>query len=234
MYTEFVFKPIYNALVYIIGVLPHGDVGIAVVILTLLIRIILLPLSQKAQKTTRAMRALQPQLDSLKKTHGHNPQKHMEEMRILYKDAGVSPFSSIFLMIIQLPILLGLYKVFHYGHLLEVDSTLLYPYVHAPAVVSTLFLGSIDVAGKSIFLALCAGVAQYAYAQVMPQQTITDEKSFANDFARSMQLQMKYVFPLLMVLIAYSTSAAIALYLIVSSLASLIQEMYNRGTVWKR
>jgi membrane protein insertase Oxa1/YidC/SpoIIIJ len=112
----------------------------------------------------------------------------------------------------------------------EVDTALLYSFVSVPATVGTLFLGVFDMYSKSIVLAVLAGVTQYVFAHVMPAQPVSTEKSFANDFAASMQVQMKYVFPVFMALLAYSTSAAIALYLITSNLASTIQEVYNRKT----
>jgi YidC/Oxa1 family membrane protein insertase len=230
MYTTFVFNPIYNALVYLVGVIPGGDVGLAVIALTVFLRILLLPLSQKAQRTQAAMRVLQPKMDELKKKHGANPQLHMQELRALYTEAKVSPFSSLGLLLIQLPILFGLYHVFTYGTLTAPDTTLLYTFVTVPVVVGTMFLGVIDMYGKSAVLALLAGASQYAFAQIMPAQPISDEKNFANDFARSMQMQMKYVIPGLIVLVAYTTSAAIALYLLVSNLASIAQEVYNKRT----
>jgi YidC/Oxa1 family membrane protein insertase len=228
MYSTFIFNPLYNVLVYLVGVIPGGDVGIAVIILTLLLRFVLLPLSQKAQKTQAGMRILQPQLDALKKQHSANPQIHMKEMQKLYKEAGVSPFSSILLLLIQLPVLIGLYQVFNYGHLAQVDTSLLYSFVHVPAVVGSHFLGFIDMYSKSIFLALAAGSTQYLFARVMPVPPPSTEKSFANDLAASMQMQMKYVFPAMIIVVAYTTSAAIALYLITSNLASIAQEVYNK------
>jgi YidC/Oxa1 family membrane protein insertase len=228
MYSTFIFNPLYNVLVYLVGVIPGGDVGIAVIVLTLLLRLVLLPLSQKAQKTQAGMRMLQPQLDVLKKQHGANPQVHMMEMQKLYKEAGVSPFSSILLLLIQLPILIGLYQVFNYGTLTNVDATLLYSFISAPAAVATQFLGFIDMYSTSMILALIAGATQYWFASVMPVPVVSDEKSFANDFAKSMQVQMKYVFPFLIAVVSYTTSAAIALYLIVSNLASIAQEVYNK------
>jgi YidC/Oxa1 family membrane protein insertase len=211
-----------------VGVIPGGDVGIAVIILTLLLRFVLLPLSQKAQKTQAGMRILQPQLDTLKKQHSANPQIHMKEMQKLYKEAGVSPFSSILLLFIQLPVLIGLYQVFKYGHLGAVDTSLLYSFVHVPAVVGSYFLGLVDMYSKSIPLALIAGATQFLFARVMPVQPVSTEKNFASDFAASMQMQMKYIFPLMIAVVAYTTSAAIALYLITSNLASIAQEVYNK------
>jgi YidC/Oxa1 family membrane protein insertase len=228
--TVFIFTPLYNALVYLVGVIPGGDVGVAVIVFTLGVRLILLPLSQKAQKTQAAMRVLQPQLNDIKKKHEKNPQLYMSEMQKIYKEAGVSPFSSILLLLIQLPILIGIYQVFWYGHLGEVNAALLYPFVHAPVAIQHMFLGFIDMYGKSSVLALLAGVSQFAFAHVMPVQSVSNEKGFANDFAQSMQMQMKYVLPVVIVTVAYSTSAAIALYLIVSNLASIAQEVYNRRT----
>jgi membrane protein insertase Oxa1/YidC/SpoIIIJ len=93
------------------------------------------------------------------------------------------------------------------------------------------FLGIIDITKKSIWLALGAGVSQYLHAhltipKVAPK--VGTEPNLKEDFMRNMQTQIKYVMPVLIVVIAYSISATIALYLFVSNLTSLAQEYFIR------
>lgn len=230
MYSTLVFNPLYNALVYLLGVVPGGDVGLAVVLLTVVLRVVLLPLAQQSQKTQIIMRGLQPKIDAVKKKHPTDLQKQMIETQALYKEAGAHPFAGLLLLFIQIPVLIGLYQVFKYGHLTSPDTALLYAFVHVPSIVSTHFLGMFEVYSRSIVLALIAGATQYVAAQLMPAPAVSDEKSFANDFAKSMQMQVKYVFPVLIFLAAYSISAAIALYFITSNLATIAQEVYNKRT----
>jgi YidC/Oxa1 family membrane protein insertase len=230
MYTALIFTPLYNALVYLVGVVPGGDVGLAVIALTLLLKIALLPLSQKASKTQAGMRELQPKIDAIKKQHTKDTLTQVRKTQQLYKEAGISPFASFGLLLIQLPILIGLYQVFIHGNLTAPDPAYLYSFIEVPKVVGTQFLDFVDMYSKSIVLALGAGITQFWASQVMPEQAIGSEKNFANDFARSMQLQVKYVFPALITVVAYTTSAAVALFFIVSSLAQVAQEVYNTRT----
>jgi YidC/Oxa1 family membrane protein insertase len=231
MYTTLVFTPLYNLLVYLVSIIPGGDVGIAVIVLTILLRIVMWPLAQKASHTQKVMRELQPQFDAIKKQYANDSLAQMQKMQVLYKGAGISPFASLGLLIIQIPVLLGLYQVVMHGRLAVPDPAYIYSFIQAPTVVGQYFLGFVDMYGKSIELAILAGVTQYMMASVMPAPAASEERNFANDFARNMQVQMKYVFPFLIALVSYTTSAAIALYFVISNLASAAQEVYNREII---
>ena len=108
---------------------------------------------------------------------------------------------------------------------------ILYSFIDAPVVVNPIFLGIMDVTGKSIVFSLLAGATQFVQAHFMsianPVKK-TKERSFGSDFARTMQLQMKYVFPVIIAFIAYSLSALIAIYWTTSNLFTIGQELYLR------
>jgi membrane protein insertase Oxa1/YidC/SpoIIIJ len=93
-----------------------------------------------------------------------------------------------------------------------------------------LFLGVLDIAQKSLPLAIVAGIAQFVHGQLsfpkLPPRDPNAAPSLKEDFGRNMQLQMKYMMPILIAFIAYTISAAIALYFIVSSLAAIVQELF--------
>ena len=95
-----------------------------------------------------------------------------------------------------------------------------------------MFLGMVDVTGRSLLLALGAGITQFIYTNMtLPKLGARDPEatpSFKDDFARNMHIQMKYVMPVLIVFIAYTISAAIALYFFVSNLIMVAQEFYVR------
>lgn len=235
IWHTFFFDPIYNALVYFIDVIPGGDVGLAIIILTVVVKTILLPLSLKAAKTQRKMRDLQPKIDEIKEKHKDNREKLAKAMMELYREAGVRPFASILLILIQIPILIALYfSVFNGGgvQLPEINTAILYSFVPAPETVSMLFLGLIDIAARSFPLALLAGVTQYVHTSLtLPPQKPREKDAapnFKEDFARSMQLQMRYVMPLIIFGVAYFISAAIALYFLTSNLYSIAQEYLVR------
>ena len=108
-FSATVYNPIYNGLVYFVGVLPTHDVGIAVIIVTIIVRIVLYPLSRSAIKTQMKMKEVAPELEELKKKLKDKPEEQSKAIFALYRERGVKPFSGFLLILIQLPILLGLY-----------------------------------------------------------------------------------------------------------------------------
>lgn len=235
------FDPIYNALVFLIDVVPGGDVGLAIVLLTIVVKLILLPLSLKAAKTQYVMRTIEPRVRELRDRYKDNREMLARKTMDLYRDAGVNPFASILLVIIQIPIIIALYlAVFSGGgiRLPEINTGLLYSFVPSPDSASMLFLGILDIAGRSLPLALLAGVTQFIHTHLSlppskPKQD-GEKPSFKDDFARSMQIQMRYVLPIIIFFIAYTISAAIALYFVVSNLVSIGQEFVVRRQVPNR
>lgn len=232
------YDPIYNALVALIAVIPGSDVGIAVIIITIVIRLILLPFSLSAARTQRAMKVLEPKIKDLKERHKGNKEKEALETLALYREAQVNPFASILTVFIQIPVLLALYWVFYYepfSTVSAINMTRLYAFTPIPHDVSLLFLGIISVAGKSIVLAVLSGLTQYLQAHLALAGTMkpSDTKSMQNDFQRVMGMQLKYVFPFIIGAISYSTSSAIALYFITTNLAGSLQEWHMRRVLAK-
>ncbi len=222
------YNPIYNALVTFVALIPRGDVGVAVILVTIIIRLILLPFSLSAARTQRVMKTLEPKLKELKEIHKGNKEKEALETLALYKSAEVNPFASILTVFVQIPVLLALFWVFNYEPFPHINLERLYTFTPVPGSSSLLFLGLISVAGKSIVLAVIAGVTQYIQAHVALLGTMkpSDTKGAQQDFQRIMGLQLKYVFPFLIGMISYSTSGAIALYFITTNIMGVFQEFY--------
>ncbi|HEY4500739.1 MAG TPA: YidC/Oxa1 family membrane protein insertase [Candidatus Paceibacterota bacterium] len=230
------YDPIYNALVALVAVVPGSDVGIAVILVTVVIRLILLPFSLSAARTQRAMKLLEPKIKELKETHKGNKEKEALGTLALYKEARVNPFASILTVFIQIPVLLALYWVFYYEPFSTVDAinlTRLYSFTPVPMDVSLQFLGIISVTGKSMVLAFLAGVTQFYQAHLALSGTMkpSDAKGMQNDFQRIMGMQLKYVFPFIIAVISYTTSGAIALYFITTNIAGALQELHVRKTL---
>lgn len=224
------YDPIYNALVALVALVPGGDVGVAVILLTIIIRLILLPFSLSAARTQRSMKVLEPKIKELKGKHKGDKEKEALETLALYREAKVNPFASILMVFIQIPVLLALYWVFFYEPFSTINTARLYALTPIPGSISLEFLGIISVAGKSIVLALLAGISQFFQAHVALSGTLkpSPEKGMQNDFQRIMGLQLKYVFPFLIGTISYTTSGAIAIYFITTNLAGTLQEWYVR------
>lgn len=229
------FDPIYNTLIFFIDTVRGGDMGLAIIATVIVVKTILLPLSIKAAKTQKIMREIEPKLRELKETHKEDKQAQAQAMLALYREYNLNPFASIFLIFLQIPIVFALYFSVYSGGgvaLPEVNTDLLYSFVAVPTAVSTMFLGFVDVTGRSIVLALGAGVTQYIFTNMTLPKLAPREAdaapNFKDDFTRNMHVQMKYVMPVLIVFIAYTISAAIALYFFVSNLIAIAQEFYVR------
>src|SRR3989304_9328278 len=149
------YNPIYNALVALVALVPGGDVGIAVILLTIVIRLILLPFSLSAARTQRSMKVLEPKIKALKEKHKGDKEKEALETLSLYREEKVNPFASILTVFIQIPVLLALYWVFYYepfSTVSAINAARLYSFTPMPQTGPLEFLGIISVASKSLFL----------------------------------------------------------------------------------
>lgn len=227
------YNPIYNALTALIALIPGGDVGIAVILLTIVIRLILVPFSISAARTQRAMKFLEPKIKEVKEKYKDNKEKEALETLALYREAKINPFASILTIFIQIPVLLALYWVFLHEPFSTIDVARIYSFTPVPQHISLQFLGLISVMGKSIVLAVVAGITQFfqAYMSLAGTMKPSTTTGMQGDFQKVMGLQLKYVFPFLIATISYTTSGAIALYFITTNLAGMVQELHLRRRV---
>lgn len=209
--------------------LPFLDAGWAVVLFTIIVKLVLFPLTRSSVITQLKMKKYGGELEELKKKYTNKQELALKTMQF-YKEKNIRPFSSFFLILIQFPIIIALFLVFKNGFPI-VNGEQLYSFVHIPALVNPLFLGLIHVSSKSWILALLAAVTYFF--QVKFSMPVTPKKegatrTFQDDFARSMQIQMKYMMPFIIFFIAYSASAAVALYWATSNLFTIGQELVIR------
>src|SRR5581483_354005 len=156
LYTTFIYNPLYNGLVLLMNtakIAPWIDAGMIVILFTIVVRLILFPLSKKAARTQVIMKTVEPEMNALKEKYKDDKQTQAVKMMELYKEKKINPFSSILLLFIQLPIIIALYRIFYSTGFSTVHTELLYGWVPIPPVVSTMFLGLLDVSKKSIILA---------------------------------------------------------------------------------
>lgn len=232
------YDPIYNLLVFIIQHVPGGDVGLATIIVTLVVKVILFPLSKQATKTQLKMKVLEPELAKIKEKYGSNREEFGRKTLEFYRSNQLNPFASFFLILIQLPVIIALAYIFISGGLPTIKTELLYSFVQVPAVITTLFLGLVDVGGRSVILSIIAGLAQFIQIRLSvpaytPSKEPSKNPSFGDDLAKSMNVQMRYVMPVFMFFICLSVSGAVALYWITGSVFTIAQELYFRKTIKK-
>lgn len=227
-----IYLPLYNGLVFLIDKVPGHDVGIAVIVLTLVVKLVLFPLSLRVARTQEEQKKVAPFLEEIKKKHKGNKQGEAEATMALYKTHNIHPFSGILLLLVQLPILFGLYFVFARGGLPTINPGLLFHFVEAPTFVNMEFLNLINIAAHhSIILAILAGASQFVYAQLSAPPPIGEKGSFQADMAKSMNIQIRYVLPVIIAIISYSLAAAVPLYWFTSNLFMIAQEYIVRKHV---
>lgn len=220
------FQPLYNFLVFLADVLPGHDVGLAIVLMTILVRLALFPIYHKSTKTQAKLKEIEPELKALKEKH-QDREAQARAMMELYKQHGINPFSGFVLLLIQLPIILSLYYVFKDN--LSVHIDLVYSFVNFPETINPLFLGKLDITAKSLILALIVGATQFIQMQLalppLSPKKPGEKQTFSDDMSRSMQMQMKYFLPVMIIFIARSLPIAISLYWITSNLFSIGHEL---------
>lgn len=237
IWHTFFFDPIYNGLVFFIDLIPGGDVGLSIVAITLVVKFILLPLSLKASRMQKIVKELEPKMAEIKERHKDDREALARATMAVYKEAGINPFSGIFLMLLQIPIVIALYFSVYSGggvQLPGINVDLLYSFVPAPETIDMIFLGFVNIAAKSLPLAILAGATQFIQAR-LSLPALEPKKdgvaSMKDDFARSMHLNMRYVLPVMIGFIAYTLSASVALYFTISNLFAIAQELFIRRRV---
>lgn len=234
IWHTFFFDPVYNSLVFFIDILPGGDVGLAIICTVVFIKVVMLPLSIKVTKMQVVMREIEPRLRKLKEDI-KDRQEQAKAMMEIYKEKNINPLSSIFLLFIQFPIIIAIYLSVSTGggvQLPEINTALLYSFIPAPADVSMLMFGTFDITERSLLLAFLAGATMFLQVRLTMPKPKPREKdavpNFKEDFTRSMQLQMRYVMPVIITVFAYILASAIALYFVVSNVMAILQELYVR------
>lgn len=232
IYHALFFDPLYNFLILLFKVIPWADAGVVVIIVTVVVRLILFPLSRKAVLTQVKMAEIGPELNEIKEKYKGNSEEQARKTLALYKERNVNPFSGILVIIIQLPIIFALYQIFL--HLPEINPSYLYSFVPVPEIINTTFLGLLDISAKSAIIAFLAAVSTYLQFQVsMKGQKTPEGNSFGDNLTRNMQKQMKYLFPVIVFFISYQISGVIALYWLTTNLFSIAQELFVKRNIPK-
>jgi YidC/Oxa1 family membrane protein insertase len=221
------YQPIYNTLIFLINNVTFGDVGFAIIILTIIVKLVLFPLTRKSIKTQVMMKRMEPELAQIRKDFP-NKEEQAKKTFELYKKYDTNPFSGFLVLFIQLPFIIALYRVFYSG--LALGTGPLYSFVHVPLILNNNFLGLINLQNKSIILALVAGVTQFIQGYLAtpvaakPVRAVTDgPKTFQDQLADSMQTNIRYVLPIFITFIAWKISAAVALYWVISNIFTIGQ-----------
>ena len=228
MFHTFFYEPIYNLLVFVLTIVPLHDVGVAIILVTCIVRGIILPLNLSATKSQYAIKKVEDEINKIREKHKDNPQEMSKNMMAIYKREGINPFASFFVILIQLPIIIALYFVFKDG--IQIDEESLYSFLSFPQTLHTHAFGILDVTSKSVAIALTTGVSAYVLARrqtsTMVSKKQPHEESFQDHFMKSMKIQLLYVLPVIIGFSAAILPAAVGLYWTTSNIVSYFQDVY--------
>ncbi|MFA5173211.1 MAG: YidC/Oxa1 family membrane protein insertase [Candidatus Paceibacterota bacterium] len=229
LYNEFLYRPLLNALVFIYDFISFEDLGLAVILLTVFIRLILFPLFHKGSKNQAIIQKIQPKIKEISDNFKDNKEEQVKRIMEIYKENKINPFSGILLLLIQLPILLALFHVFYYG-LSSTDSfSLLYSFVPKPESFNFSFLGLINLKEPSIIVVVLAAAFQYFQGWLSLPASRGKSQNPAEDLGKKMVL----IGPFLTFFILYSLPSVVGLYWITTSIFSSLQQIIINNSLKK-
>lgn len=232
IWNEVFIRPIFNVLIFLHNIIPGHDLGIAIILLTLIIRFILAPSSAKALKSQKEMQKVQPELTKLREKYKNDKQKQTQAMLELYKKHNIHPFSACLPTLLQLPFLIALFVVLR-SSLVAQNYNLLYPFIHRPEILNTTFLGLIDLSiipkvtslaslltyKGNVILGLLTGGLQFYQSKMLMPKTASP-----GDTASSINRQMTYFFPIMIIFFSLSLPGGLPLSWAVTTGFSIIQQ----------
>jgi len=215
-------QPLFNLLILFYLWIPN--LGIAIILLTLLIRIVLYPLQQKAAKSQIALQAIQPKLKEIQREYKDNREEQAKRLMALYKEEKINPLSGFVVLLIQFPILIVMFYLFR-GGISEESYQYLYSFVSRPETINAMFL-KVDLNEPYFLLAILAGLTFFLQTKISAPKKDKKPKTNKGMFGEMFQKQMMYVFPIFFAFILTRLPAALSLYLVVSGVFTVIQQYF--------
>lgn len=225
LFNTLLYSPLLNLLIFFYNIIPIKDIGISIILITILIRLLLYPLTKKSLKAQKALQDLQPKMKEIQNKYKDDKEKQAAELIKLYKVNKTSPFSSCLPILIQLPVLIAVFQVFRTGLSVE-NLGSLYSFIAVPESINVMFLGFVNLAEPSIPLAIITAVAQYFQSKMMvtKQQPKVDGSEDENTMA-IVNKQMIIMMPLLTLFIGFTMPGGLTLYWSFSTLFMIGQQL---------
>lgn len=222
IFNEILYRPLFNAMVYLQNIVPGGDLGLTILILTVVIRALFTPLSLKTIKSQQSLKELSPKVEEVKEKFKNDTAAQSAAIMKLYRENNVNPLAGCLPLLIQLPILIALYQVFIKG-ITEESLALLYGFISIPEAINHNFLGLFNVTKASHLLTLVAGGLQFIQSR---QATALQPDGGANKELAAISKQMLYFFPVMIIIIGWNLPAGLILYWIATTIFSMFEQGY--------
>lgn len=247
VWGTFFYQPIYNSLIFLVSIAPGYNLGIAIILLTIIIKLILFIPSQKGLESQRKLQDLQPRIKKLQDQHKKDQQKLAQATFALYKENKVNPFGSCLPLLFQFPILIALFFVIQTG--LNPDNIHL---LYTPlqnfdlSLINSNFLNLLNLQQKEVFvLPLIVGALQFVlmkvqFAKKQKEPVKEDNKPAKKGVQAGAEMQkasemMVYILPAMMALFTASAPSGVGLYWGTSTILGIAQQFYvNKRVSGKR
>lgn len=223
-FRTILYIPLYNIYIAFVDIIPGHYVVIAILLLTVLVRLVLAPLKQKSIESQAKQKELQPELKEIQSKYKGDKAAQSQATMQLYKDKGINPASGCLPLLLQFPIIIVLYYVFRTPIGAEQQS-MLYSFVNLPASPNYAFAWIKDVTqfDHLLILPILAGIMQFFYTRsMMATQPTSGDPS---DIAASMNKQMMYLFPVMTAFIGSRLPAALSFYWVVATCVDWYQQV---------
>lgn len=234
LFRAFITKPFLNFLIFIASILPGHSLGVAIIVLTLVVKFLLYIPTQHSLKGQKKMQKAQPLLDEIRRRHKEDPKRMQEETMKIWKEHGINPFQSCLPLLIQMPVLIGVFYVVRDGSLLALSQHLVYPfYQHIDWTFSTTFLGLDLLKSNAYLFAPLLVILQFlqmklTFAIAQRKKDQAGGAKPASEAEKSQQLQQKmmlYGLPLMIGVFAFQFPAAVSLYWGISTVFAIGQQV---------
>ncbi len=228
IFNEILWRPLFNGLIFLYTKLPPYDMGVAIIALTLIIRLLLAPVLGKAKKSQQELASIQPEIKKIQEKYKNDKTEQSKALMELYQAHKVNPFSGCLMIIIQLPVLIALFSVFRTGF----DAAqlhYLYSFIPHPQILNPISFGVLNLSKGNIYLGVIAAITQYFNTKLMG--VIVDGGTSENEFTKAMRWQSLYVFPALIFVWSYTLPSALTLYWTILNIFGIIQELATQRKI---
>lgn len=219
------YQPIFNFLIWLY--LISGNFGLAILILTVVVRTLLHPLNNKSLKSQKELQEIQPLIKELQEKYKTDNQKQAEELIKLYKEKGFNPFAGFWYMLLQIPIILALYQVINYIASNPDIQSKLYSFIHFEGTVNPM-LFTMNLSEPNLYFAVVVGIAQFFQIKTMQpkieKSVEKKEKDQTEKMQEMMQKQMLILFPIFTFFILTQLPSALGIYWLVVTIFSIVQQ----------
>ncbi len=233
--------PIFNVLILLYRL--FGDLALSIIVLTIMLRLVLFPLTVKQLKSQKAMQAIQPQMAEIRKKYPKDRQAQYQEIQAIQKAYGVRPLAGCLPLLIQLPVLYGLFfalnNVLRSPKLGNINN-IIYPFLPHFHSLSQLnlylnwfaFLGvhiNLGAPDPTHVLPILAGLATFVQLRMSQLQTANMSSGKDTNAMATQMKTMQYIMPLITVFIGWGFPAGLALYWTTSSIFAIVQQYLITG-----